>query len=321
MRLVRLLGRLLAPAGPRGGLSILLFHRVLREPDPLAPDLPDARHFDALLSWVGAAFTVLPLEEAIGRLEDGTLPARALALSFDDGYADNCTVALPLLRRHRMHATVFVATDYLDGGCMWNDTVTEALRRAPGRRLDLEDLGLGRHGLDTPAERLDAVLTLEARLKYREAAEREALAGEIARRCRAELPRDLMMTSAQLLALRDAGMGIGGHTCSHPILATLEDARAEREIAGGKVRLEALLGEPVALFAYPNGRPGLDYHARHADMVRRAGYRAAVSTSPGVGRRGTDLFQIPRFTPWDRTPLRFGLRMAANMRHRGRIAS
>jgi peptidoglycan/xylan/chitin deacetylase (PgdA/CDA1 family) len=111
-----------------------------------------------------------------------------------------------------------------------------------------------------------------------------------------------------------AGMSIGAHTVTHPILANLDDNTARGEILESKVYLERLLREPVNLFAYPNGKPTRDYTATHVDMIQNLGFEAAVSTAAGVAHLGCDLFQIPRFTPWDRTQLRFGLRLARNAR-------
>jgi hypothetical protein len=78
--------------------------------------------------------------------------------------------------------------------------------------------------------------------------------------------------------------------------------------------LEALVGEPIALFAYPNGKPRQDYAGAHVELVRTAGFDAACSTAWGVASRSSDVFQIPRFTPWDREAWRFGLRLAQNLR-------
>ena len=80
---------LMSPAGPRARLSVLIFHRVLPAADPLLPELPTAAEFEATMRWVREWFQVLPLGEAAGRLFDGSLPARAMAITFDDGYADN----------------------------------------------------------------------------------------------------------------------------------------------------------------------------------------------------------------------------------------
>ena len=319
MKLVNAMGRLVQ--GRRPCLSILIFHRVLAGPDPLFPEEPDAARFESLLRAVREAFVVLPLATAVQRLQDGSLPANALAITFDDGYADNEQIAAPILRRLGLHATFFVATGFLDGGRMWNDTVIEAVRRTSLERLDLDDLGLGVRDLATPARRRAAIDELLPRVKHRPPAERQRLVDAVASRCGAALPDDQMMTTAQLRSLHRAGMAIGGHTVNHPILCSIDDAEAQREIVDNKQQLETSLQAPLTLFAYPNGKPDRDYAARHAAMARAAGYVAAVSTAPGAARRGCDPMQLPRFTPWDRGALRFGLRMVANMRQPSRVAA
>ena len=142
----------------------------------------------------------------------------------------------------------------------------------------------------------------------------------VAEACGAELPRDLMLTSDQLIELRDSGMAIGAHTVSHPILALLSHAQARQEITESRDRLESLLGQPVPLFAYPNGKYGTDYKDEHVRMLRSLGFSAALTTTPGAARATTDPWQVPRFTPWDRTRLRFGLRLVDNFRRYGPAA-
>src|SRR5690348_9018674 len=102
--------RVVLTAASHGRLSILIFHRILEEPDPLLLFEPCARQFDEILAHVKRQFNVLPLREAVVRLKARTLPSRAFCLTFDDGYADNLTVAAPLLVKHSLPATVFVAT-------------------------------------------------------------------------------------------------------------------------------------------------------------------------------------------------------------------
>lgn len=304
----------LSPAGAEARLSILIFHRVLPRPDPLQPDIPDAERFEQVLRWVARWFRVMPLDAAVDRLAARTLPARAAAITFDDGYADNATVALPVLERVGLPATFFIATSFLDGGRMFNDSVIEALRACRAPSIDLDSIGLGRLPLDSLQARRDAIGRLLPVIKYLEPAARDAAVSAVQAACGESLPNDLMMRSEQVLALRRAGMQIGAHTRSHPILTRLAPEAAADEIAGSKRDLEALLGEPVSLFAYPNGKPGTDYAAEHVEMARRAGFAGAVSTAPGAASAAGDLFQLPRFLPWDRTPMRFGLRMLANLR-------
>jgi peptidoglycan/xylan/chitin deacetylase (PgdA/CDA1 family) len=96
-------------------------------------------------------------------------------------------------------------------------------------------------------------------------------------------------------------------------LTSLSPTVARREIEQNRTYLTRLLGEPPALFAYPNGKFGQDYRQEHADMVREMGYSAALSTEPGIARRESDPFHLPRFTHWDRSLLRFSLRLSQNV--------
>ena len=311
--------RLLSPAGQQARLSILIFHRVHARPDPLFPGEMDAQHFRAVLGWLREWFQVLPLDQAVERWRQGDLPARAAAITFDDGYADNHQVALPLLEAAGLSACFFIATGFLDGGRMWNDVLIEAVRGARGERLDVSGLSpvfadLAPLPLDNWPARSRAAVCLIDRAKYLPMAERQALVEAVARASGAPRGEALMMSSAQLRDMRRRGMVIGAHTVQHPILARLPEALAAEQIVQGKAAIEELLDERIGLFAYPNGKPGEDYRPEHVDIVRRAGFDAAVTTSPGAARAGTDPFQIPRFSPWQRDRLRFGLSLARNLR-------
>ncbi|MBL8286383.1 MAG: polysaccharide deacetylase family protein [Rubrivivax sp.] len=296
-------------------LSILIFHRVLALPDPLLPGEVDAKQFDRLMRLVARAFNVLTLGEAIAHLVRGCLPPRSLVITFDDGYADNARVALPILRQHGLKATLFVSTGFLNGGRMWNDTVIEALRNATVSHADLGEFGLESQSLATLADRRAAMNALLPRIKYRPLAEREtALRTLIARLKPSSLPDDLMMSSDQVRQLRGAGMEIGAHTVNHPILTSLPAAQAWNEIVQGREQLAATIDHPVDVMAYPNGVPGRDFDATHVEMLKRMGFRGAVTTAPGVARVGDDPFQLPRFSPWDRPLWRWAARLLLNQR-------
>ena len=293
-------------------LSILIYHRVVPRPDPLVPDHVTASDFDWQMATLDRWFNVLPLREAVGRLRSGTLPVRAACVTFDDGYADNAEIALPILLRRGVPATFFIATGFIDGGRMWNDSVIEAVRRAQGEAMDARCLGLDTLPVSSPGLRRDAIGKALAALKYLPQEERQRRVDELAAHSPRPLPSDLMMTTEQVRRLHQSGMEIGAHTVTHPILAETDPGRADGEIRDSKHRLESMLGKPVALFAYPNGTPGRDYRRDHVGMVERLGFEAAVSCAPGVARASSDRFQLPRFTPWDRTPAKFVLRLLLN---------
>jgi peptidoglycan/xylan/chitin deacetylase (PgdA/CDA1 family) len=305
--------RLVAPGGARARLSILIFHRVLPRPDPLLAGEPCVEEFEALMRHVAATYRPLPLRAAVRALREGTLPSLAVAVTFDDGYADNLALAAPVLQRLGIPATVFIATGYLDGGSMWNDRVIEALRTTTRGTIDVDAAGVGRLPLDTPASRRAAIERVLGALKYLTPAARDTLADGLLRDATVSPPVNLMLTRKAVPQLRHAGLDVGAHTVTHPILAAVDRDAARREIEDSKRDLEVLTGSEVALFAYPNGKPGRDYAAQHVQLVRDAGFEAAVTTGWGAANRACDPWQLPRFTPWSRRPLKFDLLMMRNV--------
>jgi peptidoglycan/xylan/chitin deacetylase (PgdA/CDA1 family) len=303
----------MALVGAAKRLSVLIFHRVHAQRDELFPNEPDALEFERRMRWVAKCFRVLSLDEALRHLRAGSLPARALSITFDDGYADNHDVALPILRKLGLNASFFIATGFLNGGRMWNDSLIETVRRARGENLNGSVVGLPRLALTTSIERRAAIEALIGKIKYLPMGQRLDAVAQIAATAGVELPRDLMMSSAQVRAMHRAGMGIGAHTVHHPILARTEMNVAKEEIVAGRTALEEIIGEPVRLFAYPNGRPDTDYRKEHVQLVRELGFDAALSTAMGAMSASDDFYQIPRFTPWNWHRMRASLLMARNL--------
>jgi len=313
MTLLSLAARAVLSSAASERLSVLIYHRVLANPDVLTPGEPCAAEFERTMRWVKSVFNVIPLAEGVAGIKSGKLPDRALAITFDDGYANNATVAAPILKLLGLHATFFIATGFLDGGRMFNDTVIEAVRAFPGERLDLEPLGLGAHATGTAEQRRAAIDAILAGIKYRPEAERGDLAEAVARIAATSLPSDLMMTSAQAEGLARDGFELGGHTVSHPILAQIDTATARDEIERGRRRLEEICGRRTKLFAYPNGRPQRDYVRATVELLRALGFDGAVTTSAGAAVPGSSPYEIPRFTPWGRQPLRFVSQLWSNL--------
>lgn len=294
-------------------LSILIFHRVHAAADPLFPYEPDARRFESLVRFVAATYRVMTLGQAVNHLAQDTLPPRSLVITFDDGYADNAEVALPILQRFGLRATFFVSTGFLDGGRMWNDSVIECLRTTSRETIDLARYGLGQQSLCSVGDRRQCIDLLLQRVKYLPLHDRTEAVLNLQRLCGVnELSGNLMMSSSQVKSMHRAGMEIGAHTVNHPILTLLPAVDAEHEISEGRYALESILDAPVDVFAYPNGKPGQDYNSSHVGIVKNLGFRGAVSTAPGVGRTGDDLFQLPRFTPWGNSTIVWGGRLALN---------
>lgn len=288
----------------------LIFHRVLDEQDPMNPDEPTAAWFRRLVAMLSTHYEPISLNEALRRANADELKGNTLSITFDDGYADNYTMALPILQEFNVPATFFVASDYVDGGRMWNDSIIEVFRQLDDGRhaVDLDDTDhVAIH--DWQSRRQAAEKTISA-WKHLPPDERQARVDALSTRT-GSLPSDLMMTTAQLRDMAASkGVTIGGHTRTHPILTKIDNNEARGEIAGGKRDLEACIQKAITLFAYPNGKFGRDFDETHAAIAREEGFQAAVATDWGVTSASSDRFKLPRFTPWHNNLSRFSIDLA-----------
>ncbi|MDQ2821581.1 MAG: glycosyltransferase [Pseudomonadota bacterium] len=307
---------LLSPAGPGGRLSVLLFHKIPTLADPLTTGELDLTRFEHILDFLAENANVMPLPEATKALQAGKLPSRAMALTFDDGYAEWIHNVSPALRKRNLPGTFFVTTGQLSGSALWHERIVAAVRALPDRGVTLP-YGFGNYtDLSLAGSRLRLVEELQERLKYAPLADRvgaiEVLEGQALNTLDLPLP----FNTESVRTLHNQGFDIGAHTVHHPILNECTRAQARAEIGGSKEELEAIIGGRVHSFAYPNGRPNEDYGPEHVEMVKALGYTSAVTTSNGVSTRHSDIFQLPRFTPWGLSDERIAFQLARNMRTR-----
>ena len=128
-------------------------------------------------------------------MEQGKLPPRAVCVTFDDGYADNEQLALPVLQECRVPATIFVTTDYLNNGRMWNDTIIESIRLATGSVVDLSTLDLGVYDVSTQSARMQTAQEIITKVKHWESGKRSQAVSVISNlEMTDSLPEDLMLT-------------------------------------------------------------------------------------------------------------------------------
>lgn len=293
----------------RRRLVVLTYHRVKQENDPLQTDDISVDHFEIHIRVLSSFFCILRLDEAVEKLTQGSLPAGAICITFDDGYANNHDIAFPVLRKYNVPAVFFIANGFLNGGCMWNDVVIEAIRRTSKAELDLTSIDLDVYRIDSVKKKAAAIELLLNQLKYRPTEKRWQDVNKLANLAEVDIPTDLMMTNDQIRNLHNSGMEIGGHTINHPILTQIDTKQANNEIATNKKQLENLIGNSIVSFAYPNGRPMRDYNEEHIKILKNCGYVAAVTTSWGAATSNIDLFQIPRITSWDKSSLKLILRI------------
>ncbi len=308
--LIRTLGNTIAPHGAGDGrVCIVNYHRILEAKDPLLESEPDVATFRWQMRLLAECFNVIPLYDAVQLIGTGRMPPRAVCITFDDGYRSVHDLALPILQHFKLPATVFVTSGFVGGDNMWNDRIIEAVQNLPAGRLDLSELGLGTYSLASLDDRKLTVGRLTEASKYLPPQARFDLIKRLELMVGDHLDHGLMLTPEMVVNLDRAGIEIGAHTISHPILTSLDDASSRMEIEGGKKELEDIIGKPVRMFAYPNGKVGKDFDERHTRMARDAGFAAAFTTRVGAVTSSQDRFQLPRSRPWDKSPFMFGVRL------------
>nr|WP_067297808.1 polysaccharide deacetylase family protein [Marinobacterium profundum] len=297
----------------RNKLSILNYHQVLESPDPMRPWEPDRVKFDWQMALLRRHFQPLSLIEALDRLEADTLPDHAICVTLDDGYLNNLEVGVPILKRHQIPATVFVASGFSNGENMWNDRILELFANLKNERINLEAIGLAKPELGNIATRRSLANYTITQLKYLPIAERVQTVNTLYH-ANGNIPEQRkMMRPEEISQLAAAGVEIGGHTHHHPILKGMSPQEQHQEIQQNKMLLEQWTGKPVVGFAYPNGRFGKDMDGASLAVVRQLGFRYAVSTDAGYTHKASNPHNLSRFTPWDNQPLRFHARLISNL--------
>ena len=257
-----------------------------------------AQAFRVQMRFLKRAYRVLPLDELVHAMQrGGKLPPRAVAITFDDGYADNYLLAGPVLRDLGLPATVYVSTGTLDGGPpLWMSVCRAVVLLAAGDRLRVP--GLDPIPLGARPDRGDAVRTLTRALVPLDPAERAARLESAAASAGVDPTQALagvMLTWDQVRALAAAGWTIGAHTVTHVNVALVAPRTAEAEIVASRDAVATATGKPCEHFAYTNAGGEAQYFGPAvADILRRSGFRSAVTSAPGAVHPGADLFLLPR---------------------------
>lgn len=301
----------LAERAASGSLVVLAYHRVLphreRRLATSRPMIASAEVFDRQMAELARAYAVLSLDEVLAHFrERRPFPARAVHVTFDDGYADNFEHALPILVRHRVPATFFLTTGPIDRrDLLWWDDLGAALGALAGRKpLGAEE------AFRVSPPRLRAILprifdTQDPPAGLIDYCTRVMNEADVATRTRTiaallalaapyrngPMPR-LMLTWDEVRAMQRAGMAMGAHTVNHVYLDELDDEVGYREITECQDRIEQETGVRPRAFSYPAGRTS----DRSRSWFERAGIELALTTRGGRNRSDEDRFSLKR---WD----------------------
>ena len=296
----------------RGKAVVLMYHRVLsaeaRAQTASHPGyVVSASTFARQMACLKGRFTVLSEREFVGHLDEGRPFADSSCLiTFDDGWHDNLTHALPVLRHHRLPAVVYLPVHFIGTRRLfWREALTHLVLRAlhglrEGRDSDgrtqgaLEALGLGQVLAIADPDPRAAVVEAVAQQAHRRMDGDDAVLRPLEQaldvRC-ADLPTpDTFLSWDDVRHMSREGIAFGGHGVEHRLLGELPAVEAEHEVRESMTLIAARTGSPPLGFSYPNG----SHTSEVVEMVKAAGYRVAFTTEPGAVDARDDRFRIRR---------------------------
>jgi peptidoglycan/xylan/chitin deacetylase (PgdA/CDA1 family) len=295
---------------------VLMYHRVadaVADPFNLCVS---PENFNEQLEMLQKHYRVLPLEDILPALREGKLRSTAVAITFDDGYADNCQTAAVSLGRHGLPATVFVTSGYLDGRreYWWDELVRLVFEsRSDPSHWRLEEINFtsaGTAGLN----RGEIVSQLQGFLRGQRPDRREAVLVRLANLAgleRVVRESHRPMTAEECAALARGGlMTVGAHTVRHTWLSASPGAEQEYEFCESKRVLEDITGALVRTLAYPYGRRD-SVSQKTLARARAAGFELACANERGLVHADSNPYWIPRCIPHNVDGESFAKRMHA----------
>lgn len=276
---------------------ILTYHGVVKKSPRVFnwQQIPENAFIQQMV-YLKRNFRVIPLPTLLDELfRLYRIVPRSLAITFDDGYENNFSVAYPVLKSLKLPATFFVSTSFIgtDRVSLWFDTLYDAIVEYPEKTLDLNSMGLGKLDTASSASKSDSLHCVIKNLKATSDQDRQSRLDDILNRLGwtgnpTTFPG---MSWKQLMNLAaDPMMTIGGHGHRHAILTKLSKDAAWEEISTNKRLLETNLNKRIELFSYPNG----DSNKHVIGLLKRAGFGYAVTTTEGFV--SSDPYLIERLT-------------------------
>ncbi|MBS1850689.1 MAG: polysaccharide deacetylase family protein [Acidobacteria bacterium] len=275
------------------GAVVLMYHSVLPDPAPQRDILGGIVHplavFERQMEVLAREYHPVSMQEVHAFvLGQKPLPRRSVAVTFDDGYADNLEVAGPVLRRYGIPATVYVTVDCVEQRQIpWParlrraflTTKKTAWTRPGGAPVSLPEAAERQHSLDLTSDHC-AGLCGDVQEQFVAAIERDLEVGPYT--------ANLMMSWEQLRTWVKQGHIAGSHTLTHPNVAHIGDAELQRELSESKRRMEQQLSQEITHFAYPGPALQPIWSQKTRQVCHAVGYKVVVTTTSGLVRPGAD---------------------------------
>jgi len=289
----------------RRNLTVFLFHGVIKRNESDVRNY-NGKHitqdlFHRCMQTLAGKGVSLSMDEVCDYLKDGSdFPANSYAVTFDDGFENNISIAAPILEELKIPATIYITTDFIDSNTMsWADRLDYMIDQTREKTMILpwEDSAIP---IRENAEKIEALKLMRAYIKSTPGLNLEQLINEIAVTLKTEPvsnsddPLDLKMSWEQVRqAVNNELLIIGGHSHTHPILSFLDDSELEYEIQTSVEMMYEKGRVKPDHYSYPEGLSHC-FNSRVINNLKGYGVRCCPTAISGNNSSGTNPFYIRR---------------------------
>lgn len=289
----------------RRKVLILAYHGVTKNKYNIPPwTLIPVDIFEQQIEYISKRYNIITLQEAVEGMINDDLPLNAAVITFDDGYKNNLTIALPILKKYRTPATIFLTAGYIGSNDILPlDEVYLIVICSENRNaVTIPEIGIGPLFFDTNDAMLKSHNEIIQTLKrfstreiknYLEVLKR--LLGSNDYKSNPDIIEDFILLSWEDIEtlIKTDLIQFGAHTASHEILTNLSLKDACEEIKQSRIIIQNKLGKEINTFAYPNGKE-FDYNSEHIQYIRDNGFICSLTTIPKLNDMHENLFQLGR---------------------------
>ncbi|MCJ7782511.1 MAG: polysaccharide deacetylase family protein [Desulfobacterales bacterium] len=294
LRLFDLILKLLTRVRQEHPCIILLYHRIVDENSQYLNKGPVVHHhikdFKREIPYFKRNFQILSMDEVVSHMKLGKGFRRpSIAITFDDGYLDNYTLAYPVLKKHGVPATLYLTTSLIGTpDQIWTEQIGLAFLETKKDYFNFSALiGDETVPIKTKKEKEKANSKVSEALKLRPDGERRELIQQVFEKLGVNdksgrhLGERMMLNWDEIQELRKDGITIGSHSHTHPILSRMPIQKAKDEILNSKKIVENKVDIEVKHFSFPNGREE-DFSEELRDYCREIGFESICSVIYGT---------------------------------------
>lgn len=285
---------------------ILAYHAVTKNDYKTAPWTHiSADIFESQIKYINQRYDIISLKDAVKIIISGKNLSKNIAvITFDDGYKNNYTAALPILQKYNVPATIFLTAGYIGSSDFLPlDEIFLILTHCKNdETYTINKFGIAKLFLGSPQDLLNSYENVASKLKRVSTSEQKNFISMLRRNlniCQKEYKQNivddftLLSWDEIILLLKSNLIDIGAHTVSHEILTNLPLNEAARQIVESKSIIQKQLGCDIDMFAYPNGTES-DYNDDHINCLKNNGFVCSVVTSPKLNRIFDNPYRLGR---------------------------